>query len=317
MTCFLCGLDGDANITEEMISGKEVWSMLNRRVIVDFNRRGQPIKDSGGLFGSWLGSLSNDLNIIPINYTDWRKVPNYRKEMAWKVIQKKFWFDDPRRRRKYTLSALGGRCRDLKQRLWKKYRRNTLEESFDVRPGLIPEDQWKEFVEMQFSDKAKEEVSGIEPNRAELFIASRTKSDGSLVCNEARISVDKLSRVMSQNIQNEAPSNESRPNDVFEQVFGPEHPGRVRCAGHGTTPSKYFLNMESTTANTEIIDIKGRMKGLEDKVEILTNALYALVGPRNHFQVNAVGGNSKFNTNLHQSSSVSSDQESNISKTGI
>ncbi|KAG7585502.1 putative transposase Ptta/En/Spm plant [Arabidopsis thaliana x Arabidopsis arenosa] len=166
-----------------------------------------------------------------------------------------FWFDDPRRRRKYTLSALGGRCRDLKQRLWKKYRRNTLEESFDVRPGLIPEDQWKEFVEMQFSDKAKEEVSGIEPNRAELFIASRTKSDGSLVCNE-----DKLSRVMSQNIQNEAPSNESRPNDVFEQVFGPEHPGRVRCAGHGTTP---------------------------------------------------------FNTNLHQSSSVSSDQESNISKTGI
>ncbi|CAE5988002.1 unnamed protein product [Arabidopsis arenosa] len=41
-------VDGDAKITEEMISGKEVWSMLNRRVIVDFNRRGQPIKDSGG-----------------------------------------------------------------------------------------------------------------------------------------------------------------------------------------------------------------------------------------------------------------------------
>ncbi|KAG7584251.1 hypothetical protein ISN44_As08g037220 [Arabidopsis suecica] len=79
-------VDGDAKITEEMISGKEVWSMLNRRVIVDFNRRGQPIKDSGGLFGSCLGSLSNDLNILPINYIDWRKVPNYRKEMVWKVI---------------------------------------------------------------------------------------------------------------------------------------------------------------------------------------------------------------------------------------
>ncbi|CAH8272261.1 unnamed protein product [Arabidopsis lyrata] len=61
--------------------------------------------------------------------------------------------------------------------------------------------------------KEMEEVSGIEPNRAELFIASRTKSDGSLMCNEARIPV-----------------------------------------------------------------------------------------------VNAVGGNTKFNTNLHQSSSVSSDQ---------
>ncbi|CAE5960003.1 unnamed protein product [Arabidopsis arenosa] len=141
--------------------------------------------------GKWrvrvIGSLSNDLNILPINYTDWRKVPNYRKEMAWKVIQKKFWFDNPRRRKKYVLSALGVRCRDLKQRIWMKYRRNTIEEAFEARPGLIPEDQWKEFVEMQFTDKAKEEETGKEPNRAELFIASRTRSDGSLLSNEARI----------------------------------------------------------------------------------------------------------------------------------
>lgn len=82
-------LDGDSKITEERISGKEVWSMQNRRVIIDFNRKGQPIKGSGGLFGSWLGSLSNDLNLLSINYTDWRKVSNYKKEMAWKVIQVK------------------------------------------------------------------------------------------------------------------------------------------------------------------------------------------------------------------------------------
>lgn len=36
-----------------------------------------------------------------------------------------------------------------------KYRRNTLEEAFQAKPGLIPEDQWKEFVEIQFTDKAK------------------------------------------------------------------------------------------------------------------------------------------------------------------
>lgn len=86
MVCF-CVLDADAKITEEMVSGKQVWSMSNRRVMLDFNSRGQPIKDSGGLFGTWLGSLSTDLNIIPIDYVDWRKVPSYRKEMAWKVIQ--------------------------------------------------------------------------------------------------------------------------------------------------------------------------------------------------------------------------------------
>ncbi|CAH2035461.1 unnamed protein product [Thlaspi arvense] len=126
-------IDGDARITEERISGKEVWSMQNRRVMVDFNTKGQAIKDSGGLFGSWLGSLSNDLNLLPINYTDWRKVSNYRKEMAWKVIQKKFWFDDPTKRKKYVLSTLGCRCRDLKQRLWDAHRRNTIQEAFESR----------------------------------------------------------------------------------------------------------------------------------------------------------------------------------------
>ncbi|KAG7542393.1 Transposase-associated domain [Arabidopsis thaliana x Arabidopsis arenosa] len=299
----------DAPITQTKISGKEVWGLLNRRVMVDFNRRGQVIKDSGGLFGSWLGSLSNDLNILPINYTDWRKVPNYRKEMAWKVIQKKFWFDNPRRRKKYVLSALGVRCRDLKQRIWMKYRRNTIEEAFEARPGLIPEDQWKEFVEMQFTDKAKrvrerninsrnnhkmphtlgkkslarkanemEEETGKEPNRAELFIASRTRSDGSLLSNEARITVDKLSQVMTENIQDEASNTESRPYDAFEQVFGSEPTCRVRCVGRGVTPSKYLLDQESVmSSNAEILELKTRLKGLEDKLEIVTDALFVLV----------------------------------------
>ncbi|CAE5960370.1 unnamed protein product [Arabidopsis arenosa] len=203
-------IDGDRNITEEKISGKEVWGLLNRRVMVDFNRRGQVIKDSGGLFGSWLGSLSNDLNILPINYTDWRTVPNYRKEMAWKVIQ--------------------------------------------------------------------EEETGKEPNRAELFIASRTRSDGSLLSNEARIIVDKLSQVMTENIQDEASNTESRPYDAFEQVFGSEPTGRVRCVGRGVTPSKYLLDQESVmSSNAEILELKTRLKGLEDKLEIVTDALFVLV----------------------------------------
>ncbi|CAD5324515.1 unnamed protein product [Arabidopsis thaliana] len=250
--------------------------MLNRRVMVDFNRRGQPIKDSGGLLGSWLGSLSNDLNIIPINYTDWRKVPKNRNGLE---------------------SYSGGRCKDLKQHIWMKYRRNTIEKAFEARRGLIPEDQWKEFVEIQFTDKAK----------------------------------DKLSQVMTQNIQDEASktSTESRPYDAFEQVFGYEPSGRVRCMGRGVTPSKYLLNHESMTSNTEILEMKTRLKGLEEKLDIVTDALLVLVKSKSQFQVtaSATTGNKKVKTDLHQSSSINSDQlkiefelefqENGILRTGI
>ncbi|CAH2046978.1 unnamed protein product, partial [Thlaspi arvense] len=195
-------IDGDARTTEERISGKEVWSMLNRQVMVNVNRKGQAIKDSGG-------SLSNDFNLLLINYTDWRKVSNYRKEMAWKIIQNKFWFDDPTRRKKYVLYTLGCRYRDLKQRLWDAHRRNTIQEAFEARLGLVPEDKWREFAkkmrERSIKSRSKHkmphavgkkslarkahEMTCIEPSRSELFITSRTRSDGSFVCNEARISV--------------------------------------------------------------------------------------------------------------------------------
>lgn len=53
------------------------------------------------------------------------------------------------------ISTLGTRCRDLKQRLWKYHRKNTPKESLEARPALIPEDQWRDFVHFQFTDKAK------------------------------------------------------------------------------------------------------------------------------------------------------------------
>uniref|UniRef100_A0A1J3IE68 Uncharacterized protein n=1 Tax=Noccaea caerulescens TaxID=107243 RepID=A0A1J3IE68_NOCCA len=317
-------IDDDGNITLEKVTGKQVWSMQKRRVIVNFNKRGQPIKDSGGLLGSWLGSLSYDLNILPINYTDWRKVPKYRKEMAWTVIQKKFWFDDPMKRKKYVMSTLGVRCRDLKQRFWKTHRRNTPRESIEARPALIPEDQWIDFVHAQFTDKAKkqrerntksrshlkvphalgkkslarkgdemEEESGVEPSRAEIFIASRTRKDGSMVCEEARICVEKLKEVMNKKL----PGETSLKNDAIAQVFGPEHSGRVRCLGRGVTPSTYILSLDSTSSiNVEIVEIKSTVKNLADKVDIVASALQAYIGSTcSQFKVNETDRNAMVN----------------------
>jgi len=92
---------------------------------------------------------------------------------------------------------------------------------------------------------------------------------------------------MTQNIQDEASktSTESRPYDAFEQVFGYEPSGRVRCMGRGVTPSKYLLNHESMTSNTEILEMKTRLKGLEEKLDIVTDALLVLVKSKSQFQV--------------------------------
>lgn len=71
-----------------MVTSKDIWKLQNSRVIVHFDEdSGQPIGESGSLLGSWLGQLSNDVNLLPINYSDWRLVNSHIKNKAWEVIQ--------------------------------------------------------------------------------------------------------------------------------------------------------------------------------------------------------------------------------------
>ncbi|CAH8361104.1 unnamed protein product [Eruca vesicaria subsp. sativa] len=201
-----------------MVTSKDVWKFQNSRVIVHFDEdSAQPIGESGGLLGSWLGQLSNDVNLLPINYSDWRMVNPHIKKKAWEVIQSKFRFDDPEMRKSFVMGALGSRCKDVKLRLWKEYKRNTLSETLQNRPEKVSENQWGHFVHMRFTEKWKKmqerniknqkkhtmphvcgrksfsrrrnEIkikTGKTPRRAEFFIETRTKPNGSFVCEEAK-----------------------------------------------------------------------------------------------------------------------------------
>jgi hypothetical protein len=51
------------------------------------NDLGQPIGDQSGKFSNFAGTLVRDKNIMPIDYTNWKKVPNRHKEDAWNLIQ--------------------------------------------------------------------------------------------------------------------------------------------------------------------------------------------------------------------------------------
>ncbi|KAL9293372.1 hypothetical protein AtEden1_Chr3g0192481 [Arabidopsis thaliana] len=143
LTCVCVYLpDDNGNIEGKMVTSKDVWQMQNSRVIVHFDEETkQTVDDSGGLLGSWLGQLSNDVNLLPITYSDWRLVISSIKDRAWDVIQRKFWFDDPTERKRYVMGVLGSRCKDIKLRLWKEYKRSNQNEMIRNRPTKVPEEQ--------------------------------------------------------------------------------------------------------------------------------------------------------------------------------
>ncbi|XP_024011135.1 uncharacterized protein LOC112086443 [Eutrema salsugineum] len=294
-------IDTAGNIEGKMVSARDVWKLQNCKVIVQFDGdSGQPVEDSGGLLGSWLGQLSTDVNLLPIDYTEWRLVGDNTKNKVWDVIQAKFWFDNPTTRRKYVMSVLGSRCNSFKGRLWKNYKRDDRTETMQNRPNNVPESQWHNFVCLRFTENWKKmqerntknqkkntmphlcgrksfgrkrrEITiktGKTPSRAEFFVATRTKSDGSFVSEEAKTRGEALTTLLTQNPSRQVTANViASLDDEYAQVFGPERPGRIRCVGRGPTPSKLFGKTTQVTPEIEnseaYIRMKTNMKGLEE-----------------------------------------------------
>ncbi|XP_019257354.1 PREDICTED: uncharacterized protein LOC109235630 isoform X2 [Nicotiana attenuata] len=135
-------------------------------------------------------------------------------------------------------------------------------------PSGIPRDQWTSYVAYRFNEKIMEmskrnaEIrkkqtvahtggskpnsrrrakmmaeSGQNPGRAQLYLATHKKEDGSYVNEAAREICEKIELVVSQSATDES---EVSPNDVVGKVLGKEHSGRVRCLGLGAIPSKVF-----------------------------------------------------------------------------
>ncbi|XP_013635826.1 PREDICTED: uncharacterized protein LOC106341666 [Brassica oleracea var. oleracea] len=306
-------IDTAGKIEGKMITSKEVWKIQNSKVIVHFDEvSGQPIGESGGLLGSWLGQLSNDVNLLPINYSDWRMVNPHIKTKVWEVIQSKFWFDDPPMRKVFVMSALGSRCKDVKLRLWKEYKRDSLSETLLNRSENVSENQWGHFVHMRFTEKWKKMQerntesqkknimphvcgrksfsrkrnditikTGKRPCRAEFFIETRTKPNGSFVCEEAKTRAEKLTTLLGQ--KSHVTNNDiASLDDEYAQVFGPERPGRVRCVGRGPTPSKLVNHSPVTRQEIEnsemVIDLKSQVTELSDQVKVMTTFIQQVIG---------------------------------------
>ncbi|KAH0858776.1 hypothetical protein HID58_087037 [Brassica napus] len=232
------------------------------------------------------------------------------KNKAWEVIQiiyssdehglSKFWFDDPPMRKVFVMSAL-----DVQLRLWKEYKRNSVSETLLNRPENVPENQWGHFVHMRFTEKWKKMQernigsqkknimphtikTGKRPCRAEFFIDTRTKPNGSFVCEEAKTREEEFTTLLGQksHVTNNAIAS---LDDEYAQVFGPERPGRVRCVGRGPTPSKLVNHSPVTRQEIEnsemVIDLKSQVKELSDQVKGMTTFIQQVIGTSTGEQV--------------------------------
>ncbi|KHG25693.1 l-aminoadipate-semialdehyde dehydrogenase large subunit [Gossypium arboreum] len=106
-------------------------------VKVSRNSHGQPIGSEARLLVGYLGIISQNANMLPINYESWHHMPDSNKNQALNNIKERFALevsDD------YIKKALGKKWRDHKSTLKKLYftKDICLEEKLrNVQPGMM------------------------------------------------------------------------------------------------------------------------------------------------------------------------------------
>ncbi|KAL7238002.1 hypothetical protein ACSBR2_004160 [Camellia fascicularis] len=267
----------------------DVWNMEGK-ISVSVNELGQPIGLEAPKLTNFLGTIARNGHMAPLNYVDWRALPDEIKEKMWQQVQSKFEIDP--KSKSWVLKSIGKKWKDWKAEL-KANRYNTHktdEERLADRDERVVPDQWqilisfwnsKEAKERSVTNKASRAQQKIthttgrksfaqvreeqrakrpdkEPSRAELFILTRTRKDGQPVNKESSVLISQLRERAAQ--QKETSQNGTVKDDILSQVMGQDRHGRVRTYGLGPAPSAVKM---VSKANAEVHDMKEKMVSME------------------------------------------------------
>ncbi|PSS02901.1 Bromodomain-containing protein [Actinidia chinensis var. chinensis] len=279
----------------------DVWNSEGK-LPIETNEFGQPIGLDAPKLINFLGTVARDGHISPLNYVDWRAVPDENKEKMWQIVQSKFEIDPTSK--SWVLKSIANKWRNWKANLkaFHYIPHKADEERLADRDERVLPDQWRILISFWNSEEAKERSvtnkacrshqkishatgsksfarireeqrakrpDGKEPSRAELFIATRTRKDGRPV-DEASSAI--ISQIHERAAQNQGTSQKGIVEDeVFFQVMGQDRHGRVRTYGLGPSPSDVGGTKRTRTealkmvseANAEVREMKEKMVTME------------------------------------------------------
>ncbi|CAL5201001.1 unnamed protein product [Lathyrus oleraceus] len=309
---FVDAIDEEHGTNKKLrLNSKDVKDMPNAlRIIVDFDEFHSPIGEAAGLLAGVCGLIATNSVFFPIGFDKWSNMPGSYFDEQWiTFFLPRFCFkvhEDLAKR--YIEASIGKKWREYRIKLWKAYYHPTLSKSeiINKKPKEIPPNHWELFVEYRLKPetmelcKRNQEIrknqayshtcgaKSLARRRHELSIETgktigrglmwkmiHKKKDGSYVNDKAMEIGEKIDSHINQN--HEA-SSETSPNDVVANIFGREHPGRVRAMGLGVVPTIAFKHTTTRLHGMEFGSSSGSNSLVEQKLAAVTAQLKAVVG---------------------------------------
>ncbi|XP_042499784.1 uncharacterized protein LOC122077967 [Macadamia integrifolia] len=225
--------------------------------------------------------------MMPLNYEDWRYVPEHYKEQLWNHIQYKY--EIPIQCQKHVRQQISGIWRafkkELKKETIKKY--GCLENSQP--DDRVPADQWRDLVAIWTSAKkkaiseknkdnrklqvmnhssgrmsyarvgeklSKEHPTGKWPGRVKVFLTTHKKKGTNQPTDErSGIVMAKMKQKQSE-LPPELRDNSDEEDNIYREACGEEGHGRVRGIGLGVSPKDMELTKTDLAVKRKLKDAK-------------------------------------------------------------
>ncbi|MBA0760353.1 hypothetical protein Gotri_023102 [Gossypium trilobum] len=239
------------------------------RIFVRINKFGQPVGPNSSKLSSFLGTVARNGHRAPLNFIDWRALPDSYKDDMWEYTK----FDIDPSGKSWVMQSIATKWRDWKADLKATYydSLNTDEERLKVSDPRVVPDQWRSLISYWNSEDTKKRCArnranrqkhtcghssgtksyariceeeqnkrpdGKEPTRAELYILTHTRKNGQPVDDTAAKLISKIREQEAKKQNTSQCSDES--NDTLCQVMGEEQGKHVGPYGMGPNRTGIF-----------------------------------------------------------------------------
>ncbi|GLT45969.1 hypothetical protein SLA2020_197620 [Shorea laevis] len=291
-----------------------IWELdKGAKVNVIFDANCHPIGKEGCTLTRFIGTVARKSDVAPINYKEWRDMPQIYKDDMWKIIESKFLIEESRKEQIKSWIMT-----DVNEK-WKSYKNElkiagfdlllTVDEMYEkINDPRVDKEQFEVLVEYWRSEKGEKiskqnkenrlkleephclgtktfarfvnekesSAEGRKLSRAELYIQSRTKKGGGPVSEKASQVMEQLKNYMSESTTsaNALEESTSWQDDVFSKVKGSDKKGRVRCLGKVPTSKK---SVPSTSANGNVEERLKEMENMAERLNEMENVVSRLM----------------------------------------
>ncbi|XP_061355875.1 uncharacterized protein LOC133300366 [Gastrolobium bilobum] len=246
----------------------------HKKVVVEWNEDNQPVGEAAALLLGFLGHLACNPNIFPISYERWPKIPPIYKEDVWlNTIKKRFVVDNDDHYH-FCMGNMENFPDGMTREQWGSFLTYKTSEKAKKYSRINTANRQKQTIPHTLGSKTiarrKRELEierGTTMTRGEIYVVAHKKKCGNFVNEEARLKNDQL-LVQMQQTNSEV--------EAFINVFGKEHPGRVRGMGFGVVPSQIRRTSTSSASTSSSSPTQAEYDALKEELDTIKDKMVEL-----------------------------------------